>query len=661
MNKFVLLLIASSIVLSACGARTEGTGDDATAPIGFNANGEPTGSAVDESVPGLGAALGQEINVRVISSQPSLLTGGQEFAEISAAVTDGDNLPVADVEVAFSANGGVLQEADTVTNENGEATAVLSLRYDAANQDIWVRVVAENEEGSARIVAEGSTLVVTGEDNVVLGNDVAVDVVLSAGDGTALANEEVSVISSAGNTITTASAITNPQGLVSFVVGSAFGEDTLTFSALNADDGIPTVVEQYSFSVSDDQLQFAEDSPAEVSVNAPHEFSVNWSFNGAPIANEDIVFSVTAGQVVGPSTVTTDSAGNASVLVLSSIAGNVTLFAEASDRSVVNKHSFSFFGDTPAALTMSTTSSRVNTRDKATIVAVVKDANGNAVKDTSVIFSSSNLAGGQLSSTTGETNSDGEVEVTFTAGTTATEQDEITVAAEVIGTNINNVVSLTVVEPVLNVTLGSSNVAELVGERTQYAVTYVVQVADGGGQALADAQVQLSIEPIQYWKGWLSLVDEMGMTQSQAPDPDTWSPYVWSRHAHSTILCPGEDSNGNRILDVGEDNNGNGSLDPQDPAIIAAVVSDELATLENDGILRTDETGSGYFRVVFPVTNASWSHVTIVARAQALGVEATDSLKWRMRTDSSQQNPSNANPVNLFSPYGTDLDCSNDN
>ncbi len=659
MKKIGLLLIASTFVLSACGSRSEGT-DTSNAPLSYNAQGELVGST-DASNLELGAALGQDINVRVISSQPSLLTGGQEFAEISAAVTDGDNLPVAGLDVAFSASGGVLQEASTETDENGEATAVLSLRYDAANQDIWVTVVAANHEGTARIVAEGSTLEVSGEDNVVLGNDVIVEATLTAGDGTALANEDVTVVSSAGNTISASTSTTNPQGLVSFVVGSAFGEDTLTFSALNGVDGVPTVVQQYSFGVSDDQLQFSDDAPTEVSVNAPHEFSVNWSFNGAPIVNEEIVFSVTAGQVVGPSTVATDSDGNASVLVLSSIAGDVTLFAEAADRSVVNKHSFSFFGDTPSALSMSTTSSRVNTRDQATIVAMVKDANGNPVKDTPVVFSSANLAGGQLSSTTGETDSQGEVEVTFTAGTTATEQDEIIIAAEVHGTNINNVVSLTVVEPVLNVTLGSSNVASLVGEQTQYAVTYVVQVADGGGQALADAQVQLSIEPIQYWKGWLSLVNEMNMTQSQAPDPDEWTPYIWSRHSSTTILCAGEDTNGNRILDAGEDTNGNGSLDPQDPAIIAAVESEELATLEGDGILRTDASGSGYFRVVFPVTNASWSHVTIVARAQALGVEATDSLKWRMRTDASQQAPSNTNPVNLFSPYGTDLDCSNDN
>ncbi len=660
MKKIGLLLIASAFVLSACGSRSESGGTASNAPLSFNAEGELVGST-DTSDLELGAALGQEINVRVISSQPSLLTGGQEFAEISAAVTDGDNLPKAGIAVAFSASGGVLLEAAKTTDENGEATAVLSLRYDSANQDIWVTAVAANHEGTARIVAEGSTLAVTGDDNVVLGNDVIVEASLTAGDGTALANEEVTVVSSAGNTISASTSTTNPQGVVSFVVGSDMGEDTLTFSALNGADGAPTVVEQYSFGVSDEQLQFDADASTEISVNAPHEFSVNWSFNGEPIVNEDIVFSVTAGQVVGPSVVTTDNDGNASVLVLSSIAGDATLFAEAADRSVVNKHSFSFFGDTPNALSLSTTSSRINTRDKATIVAVVKDANGNPVKDTPVVFSSANLAGGQLSSTTGETDSQGEVEVTFTAGTTATEQDEIVIAAEVHDSNINNVVSLTVVEPVLNVTLGSSNVASLVGEQTQYAVTYVVQVADGGGQALADAQVQLSIEPIQYWKGWLTLVDELNMTQSQSPDPDTWSPYIWSRHSSSTILCAGEDTNGNRILDAGEDTNGNGSLDPQDPALIAAVESEDLATLEGDGILRTDETGSGYFRVVFPVTNASWSHVTIVARAQALGVEATDSLKWRMRTDASQQAPSNTNPVNLFSPYGTDLDCTNDN
>lgn len=657
MKKIGILLVASAFALSACGKRSDDTGSTAAqGPTGYNAQGEPIGGAV---TPGLGAAIGQELTVRVISSEPSLLTGGQFTADITASVSDSNNLPVADVLVAFSSSGGRLLGVtdETVTDENGEAAAVLSLTTDSANQDIFVKVIAETFEGMARVVAQGSTLELNGDDNVVLGNDVTIEAKLTAGDGDPIDNEIVTITSSNGNTLSTSSELTDPQGIVTVTVSSTNGGDTVTFSALNNSDGTPTVNESHAFTVSDDQLQFVADSATELSVNQSHDFTVEWSFNGAPIANEDLKFTITAGQVVGASTVTTDSAGKATVSVLSSIAGEVTLFVEAPDGSVNNKHTFEFVGDTPATISVTSTSSRVNIRDKATIVSKVTDANGNPVKDTMVIFSSSNLKGGQLSTTSAQTNVKGEAEITFTAGSTATEQDEIEVFAEVSGSNINSGVQLTVVEPVLNVTIGSSNLVELVGANTQYAVTYVVQVADGGGQALQNAQVQLSIEPLLYGKGQRILVNEIGQAPDEIVAPAVWTSHHWAAHSTSAFFCFSEDTNGNRILDAGEDTNGNGSLDPQDPALLGPVADEGLATLEGNGILTTDSTGSGYFRVVYPVTNAGWASVNVVARAQALGVEATDELFMDLGFTAKQYLASNTNPINRVSPYGFDLDC----
>ena len=345
---------------------------------------------------------------------------------------------------------------------------------------------------------------------------------------------------------------------------------------------------------------------------------------------------------------------------MSSIAGEVTLIVEAPDGSVNNKHTFEFFGDTPDALSVSTTSSRVNIGDRASIVSQVTDANGNPVKDTVVIFSSSNLKGGQLSTTSATTNLDGEAEITFTAGSAATEQDEVEIFAEVAGSSINSGVALTVVEPVLNVTVGSSNLLELVGADTQYAVTYVVQVADGSGQALRDAQVQISLEPLAYRKGSFAVVNAAGQLPSEIAPGDTFTGTRWSQTSNFVELCQSEDANGNRILDVGEDFNGNGSLDPQDPALLGAVLDEGLATIEGNGIVTTDATGSGYFRVIYPVTNANWAVLNVVARVQALGVEANDRILLDLLVaDGELSSPTNS-PVNVVSPYGLVPDCSND-
>lgn len=659
MKRIGILLIASALVLSACGKRTE----DATqsGALGYNAAGEATIDGV--VAPELGAALGQELTVRVISNEASLLTGGQETAEITAAVTNEINLPEVGVEIQFSSNAGVLQNAQAVTDENGEATAVLSLKYDSANQDITVTAEVDDFSGMARVVAEGSTIEVTGDDNVVLGSDINIEAKLTAGDGEPIANEVVTISSRAGNTLSSTSGVTDPDGIVNVVVGSTNGDDMLTFFALEAADGVPSVTQSYDFSVSDDQLKFAANSAESLPVNKPHQFSVNWSFGGQPIVGKQLKFTITAGQVVGGSTVTTDANGNVSVSVLSSIAGEVTLNVDAADGSVNNRHKFSFFGEVPASIRANSTSTRVNTRENATIIAVVKDANGNPVKDTDVVFSSANLKGGQLSTTLATTNVDGEAQVTFTAGTTPTEQDEIKIFTEVDGTNINGDVSLTVVDPALNITIGSANVIEPIGNGTQYSIPYVVQVADGGGTALEGAKVRLSIEPILYRKGVMELIDNHGRTRAQlTPADGTFAPDSWTSYSVLTTSCVKEDTNGNRVLDANEDINGNGALDPQDPAIIMPVdASLELPTLESNGVLTTDATGSGYFNVVYPVTNAAWAQIRVVARAQALGVEAEDNYITMLNSDATQIGNTSIEPVNAISPYGVVLSCTNPN
>lgn len=682
MKKIGILLVCTALVLSACGKRSDET-TAAQGPTGFNAQGEPIGGSTSVA---LGAAIGQELNVRVISSQPSLLTGDQASADITAAVTDSNNLPMADYPIEFSSTGGVLQSAPTMTDENGEASAVLSLKFDSANQEIFVKAVAGDFEGVARVVAEGSTLEVSGDENVVPGNDVIIEAKLTAGDGSAIDNELVTIASSAGNALSATSALTDPQGIVTVTAGSAIGGDTITFSALSNAAGLPTVSQAHTYTVSDDQLQFAANSPRVLGVNQAHELTVEWSMNGVPIANEDLKFSITAGQIIGASTVQTDSAGVATVSVLSTIAGEVTLFVGAPDGSVNNKHTFEFVGDTPAAIAVASTSSRVNIRDKATISSIVVDANGNPVNNTVVVFSSSNLKGGQLSSTSAVTNAAGEANITFTAGSSATEANEVEIFAEVEGTSINNGTSLTIVEPVLNVTMGTSNDVEITGANTQYAVTYVVQVADGGGQALEGAEVKISMAPVSYEKGWLVRVDDRGRSFADAliaGDEDQWSEDRWQPHPNTTITCAAEDLNGNRILDVGEDANGNGVLDlgedingdgvldlgedingngvldQQDPAVLTAVTEEGLATLEGNATLTTDETGTGYFRVLYPISNATWSTINITARAQALGVEASTTSQNRLLVEASEWEASNDYPANRFSPYGTSLDCTN--
>ena len=160
---------------------------------------------------------------------------------------------------------------------------------------------------------------------------------------------------------------------------------------------------------------------------------------------------------------------------------------------------------------------------------------------------------------------------------------------------------------------------------------------------------------MSYRKGFLQLVDENGFAESVGVvgfDADRWSA--------NFISCESEDSNGNRILDPGEDENNNGALDPQDPSLLAPVDdASGFATLEG-GSLVTDARGTGLFELLYPASSATWARVEITARAQALAAETEATFQSSLPMLAADRIDTGTEPPNIRSPYGIDLDCSND-
>ena len=649
MKKIGIALMVASLTLSACGKRTDGE-TDATAGTTGSTSFTGTGQVVG-GIPGVGAAVEAALNVRVISDRNHIPTGGSDVAVITALITNELNQAVADEAVVISSTGGVLQAISTVTDENGEATATLALAQDYQNQDISVTVAAGAHTGSVLIQASGSTLDVAGPSALVLGDAAELTFTLKAGNLQPIANHTLMLSSLANNTITPATVVTDASGRATVVASSANGNDTISVSAL---DG--SVVGSHSFNVAADILTFADSViDAEYPVGSVNDVTVTWEREGQPVANEELRFSLTAGQLLTPAVATTDVAGEAFITITSSSAGPATITVEDNgDGDPATQIEVEFVATTPAVLALETSSSRVHTNDNSTIVAVVTDANGNPVKNQEVTFTSADLKGGQLNPASAITNSAGLANVTFTAGDQATTLNEILLAAEVEGTAIADTVNLTVVERVLNITIGTSNFLEERANKTQYSVAYVVQVADGSGTPLQDATVEVSIEPIEYYKGTMRLVDNAGFPYDGT---STWSASQWLPFISAS--CVSEDANHNRILDVGEDVNNNNELDPQDPALLAPVLDPELTTLVGSS-LTTDNRGSGYFELIYPASNAKWSTVRITARAQALGAESEDSFVMNLLMPAERANDTNSTPPNYLSPYGQGSSCTDE-
>lgn len=647
-NYLGVLLLATSVLLSACGQRNEDGSTDDTGQPDFS-----TGGDVDGGTDGSGGGT-DALSLRVLSNVNSINTGGTDVANITALVTDSNNNALADTAVTFSSTGGVLQNISGATDENGEASATLKLPQDFQNQDIIVTVAADASQAEVMVTALGSTLEVTGPDTLVLGDKAELVLSLIAGNGEPISNQVIDVTSAVGNSIEPSLAVTDSDGRVSILVGSDNSDDKIRISALNG-----TVNATHSFEVAEDVLKFAADTQdSELPVSQSNAVNVFWSSQGSVVSGRELRFSTTAGEIVGDANVLTDATGKATVFLRSSSAGPAKITVEgADDGKPKTSVDVEFVATNPGSVAIDATSTRVHANEASTLMALVTDDNGNPVKNQTVDFTSVDLKGGQLNPASAKSNSSGVASVAFTAGANATELDDILIEARVKGTTLTDQLNLTVVKRALNVTIGTSNEINIKPLGTQYALPFIVQVADGSGTPLEDATVKLSIRPIRYTKGYMVLVNEGGF--EYATDIENWSAHHWAMWSQS-LDCVSEDSNGNRLLDTGEDFNGNGSLDPQDPAALAAIEDEGYATISG-GSLTTDKNGSGFFEMLYPASNSLWSYVEITARAEALGAEADDSFRTILPLPSSEVTKDDEIPANNISPYGYELDCSNTN
>ncbi len=639
MKKVTFLLVILFTLLTACSPRS----DDATATVPGSSESTPAGNTPPESTPTPAVSTTKVI---VITDNSLIETGGSEIAKITALVKDKDNVLVEGQKVAFSATGGSLKVVSSSTSEDGTATAELGLDGDSKNQDIIVSATADDVTASVQIKAGGTGVAISGPSALVVGDTANLTAILSAGNGEPISNEIIEFSSASANSITPESAITDENGQVQVEVSSTAGSDTITATALGGN-----VTSEYSLNVANDLLSFVSPAAnAELSVSATHTISVKWFSGGVPVSGQDLVFGVTAGQIIGASRVSTNSEGVASIDISSVSAGIATITVEGgASGTPATTLDIEYIATIPSSVSVAAAPRVVNTSSTSVITATVLDVNANPVKGKSVKFETAEAFGGVLSPSA-VTDSNGEAAVTFQAGTLATEEDQLVVVAKLADDEtITNQVALTVNKRELNVTLGTSDNLRSLANDTQYSQPFVVQVADGSGQAVKNATVHVSYHVTTYSKGRWILAD--------TDDPPDGTADLWIRRKNTDYSdCAAEDSNKNGSLDIGEDNNNNDTLDPQNPAVLAA--DDTKPTLQS-GSISTDENGFGYFALVYPQSNASWSVLEITASATAQNVEAEAVYTSYLPMLAEELIDVTTNLPNTLSPYGLDLDCSN--
>lgn len=605
MRKFLstVLLAALTLGLAACGG-----GDDSFKTPDDPGTLPPVVGSVD-----------------VYAQSPILQSDSNQPVQISARVVDASGRAMADVAVDFTTSSGVLTSISSTTNESGLATANLENSSDLTNRDITVTASVGTTSDTVTIRVVGTNLALSGAVSIAEGADTTSTVTLLDSSGNGIQGQTVQLSSANGNTLSSASVVTDATGkAVVTVTGSVAGTDTLTASALGL-----TATQQITVTAADFQFNLPSLNQ-EIVLNAKQQIRVVWQ--GQPA--RDILFSTTRGvlyewdgaactSVVLNAEVQTDSSGTASACVASTNAGPASLSATNED-STVAVLPVEFVATTVSSVNLQPDPSSIQTSGQSTITAVVRDANNNLVKNKIVVFTLDDVTGGTLSTGAATTDSQGRAQTVYTASTTTSASNGVRVSATVQGTAVTSTTTLTVARRELFITFGTGN--ELEDDVTLYRIPYSLFVTDANGVAVANASVNLKVVTNWYKTGHRDFTTAWGLV-------------VVDHCLDEDLLLGAGNGFRNGILDPGEDFNGTTRLEAGN---IASVPSPIV----------TNSEGIAEFNVTYPQEYAYWAKVELTATATVAGTESSRSVSFILPGSADDFEDATSNPPGFVSPFG---------
>jgi len=586
-------------------------------------------------------AIQQSLSLQ--TSLPSIPSDSSKAATISAVLRDANNNALAGTTVQFSATSGVLAVTTPVTNANGIAQATLTAGTDPSTRTITVTATAGSSKATIAVAVNGTSLSIAGPANLVLGSPGTYTVALTNSGGTPIPGQTITLTSALGNAISPATLTTTADGSAqSFTLtATKGGAETISASGLGQ-------VATYGVSISTQNFAFtAPANLSKVNLGATGTLTVNWSSNGVPVANTPVSFQATRGTLSAAS-VTTDSSGNATVTITSSTAGPSVVSAggtaPGSTTVAAAQLSLDFVATQPATLGMQASPATIATQASSTITATVRDANNNLVEGQVVDFSIvKDSTGGSLSVASATTNSQGQATTTYTASTTTSATNGISISGTAAGTSVAGSISLTVGGQTVFLSLGTGNTISPLSA-TQYSQPWSVQAVDAAGNGVNGVSITFAVTSLGYGKGSRVWNGTFWQTIYNTAAGDR---YDYTLNGNNG--CRTEDLIGNGVLEPGEDYNNNGKLDP------GLVASTDVASAT------TANGGSASFNLVYPKDHAFWVAVQLTATATVSGTQSSSSNVFWLEGLAGDFDTQNVDPPGYNSPYGVAATCANPN
>jgi len=587
-------------------------------------------------------------SVSMATSLPQIPSDNSKSATLTAYVRDASNLYLSGVPVSFKTSSGGLVVTTATTNSNGQATAVLDTGGDQTDRTITVTATAGTKSTSIAVAVTGTSIALNGPAGLIQGGAAGKYTVTLTGPPPAsapLAGATVSVTSSAGNTLSSASLTTDSAGEATFTMaGVNAGSDTLTASALGVSKALTVVVSNQSFAFT------APADNALIALAATQPVTVVWSTGGVPQSGKVITFSTTRGTFNGSPTattasITTDATGTATVNIAAATAGPAIITASSGTLSA--QLQVTFVAGTPTDMSLQASPATVPTAGQSTISAIVRDAQNNLVANQTVDFQLTDVTGGSLSVGSAITDVQGLATTVYTASHTASAANGVSITATIPASPAVAPanVTLTVGGQTVFLSLGTGESIYENADKTQFILPYTVQAVDAAGNAVNGVNITLDVKPLYYGKGiW-------------AVSGSNWA-------QTTSAVCVNEDVLGNGILnasDASEDINGNGKLDPGNVAAVSPGTVTTAATSITTGSSTVTINGSAAMTLSYPEDHALWVQVKLTATATVQGTESSSSASFWLPMLASYVTTTTATIPGVVSPYGVANTCANPN
>lgn len=611
-------------------------------------------------------------SVTLFASSQQLASSGAQSVTLTAVAKDVNNNLLQDVEINFSADSGALQkvldengESSDVTGPDGKLTRKLSTLAEPTNRIISVTVTSGSVSDSVEVQVVGTTITLTGSSSLAL-NDVNNYIIkVLDSDGNGLANTPVILSLSNQSTETPAGTIANitlPESVTTdfngqatvSVVGTSGGTNSIIATAYGASSQKMVAVQSDSFlftnfSDGTNNIDPSSDEVPDVLLSEIATVTLTWLRNGVPVPDGTVVsFTTTRGDLSSSSATTV--AGKVTTTITSKNAGKSLITFTGTDTvngkviELSNQFEFEFVADTASRLIAQAFPNSIGPDGQtSTISVVVRDPDGNLVKNKTVDFVLTDISGGAIFPASAVTDSNGTASTVYTSNSVSA-QNSVKISATVNGTGVSDDAYLTVADRELFITLGTGNTLEEYGV-TDYIKEYSVFVTDVDSNPVPNVDLTISAIPHQYYKGyWVRLYDgvdfKVWMTNALPGD-------VQGRNA--PISCANEDINLDGILDAGEDTNGDGMLTPGN--IVAG-----------DGTVTTDDNGRAIVKINYGQSYGHWTDIRLIASTKVTGSEILNQTVFTLPVIASDINDEDLTPptqgIGLEGPFGAAQDCS---